>query len=55
MEEGFDIQTYMAHAAEPLVADTVKVTLRDHEESAFMARFAAAGSKASKSGQNKIY
>lgn len=48
MKEEFDIQTYMTHAVEHLVADTIKVTLRDPKESAFMARFAAASSKASK-------
>ncbi|MCH5252802.1 MAG: radical SAM protein [Lachnospiraceae bacterium] len=48
MEEKFDIQEYMTRGVERIVADSLKATLRDPRESAFMIKFAAASRKASK-------
>ncbi len=47
-DKEFDIQEYMTRGVERVVADSVKVTLRNPKESAFMARFAIASAKASK-------
>lgn len=48
MNDEFDIQAYMTHGVERIVADSLKATLRDPRESAFMVKFAAASRKASK-------
>ncbi len=48
MDEKFDIQSYMTHGVERIVAESLKAALKDPRESAFMIRFAAASKKASK-------
>ncbi|MCM1216826.1 MAG: radical SAM protein [Lachnospiraceae bacterium] len=48
MDENFDIQAYMTRGVERIVADSLKATLKDPRESAFMVKFAAASRKASK-------
>ncbi|MCM1038326.1 MAG: radical SAM protein [Roseburia sp.] len=48
MDENFDIQAYMTRGVERIVADSLKATLQDPRESAFMVKFAAASRKASK-------
>ncbi|MCH5267716.1 MAG: radical SAM protein [Lachnospiraceae bacterium] len=48
MDDKFDIQAYMTQGVERIVADSLKATLRDPRESAFMVKFAAASRKASK-------
>ena len=48
MEENFDIQKYMTQGVERIVADSLRATLKDPRESAFMVKFAAASRKASK-------
>lgn len=48
MDEKFDIQAYVTHGVETIVAASLKATLRDPRESAFMVKFAAASRKASK-------
>ncbi len=48
MDEKFDIQSYMTHGVETIVAESLKATLKDPRESAFMVRFAAASKRASK-------
>lgn len=48
MDEKFDIQAYMTKGIERIVTASLKATLRDPRESAFMVRFAAASRKASK-------
>lgn len=48
MEKGFDIQEYMTHGVERVVADSVKATLKNPRESAFMLGFAKASAEASK-------
>lgn len=48
MDDKFDIQAYMTRGVERIVADSLKATLRDPRESAFMVKFAAASRKASK-------
>ena len=48
MKEAFDLQKHIAQGVEKIVADTVKATLKNPTESAFMLRFAAASKKASK-------
>ena len=48
MEKGFDIQKYMTKGVEQIVASSIRATLKDPRESAFMVRFAAASRKASK-------
>ena len=48
MEENFDIQKYMTQGVERIVADSLRATLKDPRESAFMLKFAAASKKASK-------
>ena len=47
-EESFDIQEYMTRGVERVVSDTIKATLKDPKESAFMLKFAAASRSASK-------
>ena len=46
-EKTFDIQEYMTHGVERVVADSIKATLKNPRESIFMARFAAASKAAS--------
>jgi MoaA/NifB/PqqE/SkfB family radical SAM enzyme len=46
-EKEFDIQEYMTKGVERVVADSIKVTLKNPRESAFMAKFALASAKAS--------
>lgn len=48
MDEKFDIQGYMTRGVERIVADSLKATLKDPQESVFMMKFAAASKKASK-------
>ena len=48
MDEKFDIQEYMTKGVESIVAASLKATLKDPVESAFMIKFAAASKKASK-------
>ena len=48
MSETFDLQKHIETGVERIVADTIKATLKNPRESAFMARFAAASRKASK-------
>ncbi len=48
MEENFDIQKYMTQGVERIVADSLRATLKDPRESAFMVKFAASSRKASK-------
>ena len=48
MKETFDLQQHIEQGVEKIVADTVKATLKNPKESAFMLRFAAASRKASK-------
>ena len=48
MEENFDIQKYMTQGVERIVADSLRATLKDPRESAFMVKFAVSSRKASK-------
>lgn len=48
MNEKFDIQAYMTHGVETIAAESLKATLKNPRESAFMVRFAAASKKASR-------
>lgn len=48
MKEQFDLQKHIEQGVEKIVADTIKATLKNPKESAFMMRFAAASRKASK-------
>ena len=48
MSDSFDIQTYMTHGVERVVADAVRATFTNPKESAFMAGFALASRVASK-------
>ncbi len=48
LRKKFDIQEYMTRGVETIVAESLKATLKDPRESAFMVRFAAASKKASK-------
>ena len=48
MAHTFDLQQYLAEGIERIVANAVKVTLKNPKESAFMLRFAAASRRASK-------
>ncbi len=52
MEKGFDIQEYMTHGVERVVADSVRATLRNPRGSAFMLGFAKASAEAS--GRRRI-
>ena len=47
MKQKFDLQRHIEKGVEQIVADTLKATLKDPKESAFMLRFAAASRKAS--------
>ncbi len=44
----FNLQEHIARGVEKIVADTLKATLRDPRESAFMVKFAAAAGKATR-------
>ena len=48
MSEAFDVQAYMTKGVEKIVASSLKATLRDPRESAFMLKFAAASRQASR-------
>ena len=48
MTENFDLQKHIEQGVEKIIADTLKATLRDPKESAFMARFAVSGRRASR-------
>ena len=48
MKEPFDLQKHIEQGVENIVADTIRATLKNPREAAFMARFAAASRKASK-------
>ena len=48
MSQNFNLQEHIAKGVEKIVADTLKATLRDPRESAFMVKFAAAAAKATK-------
>ncbi|MCR5756550.1 MAG: radical SAM protein [Selenomonas sp.] len=47
MDKDFDIQAYMTKGVEKIVAEAVKATLKNPQESIFMAKFALASRKAS--------
>lgn len=48
MTENFDLQEYLTGGVERIVSESIKATLRDPRESAFMLKFAAASRAASK-------
>jgi MoaA/NifB/PqqE/SkfB family radical SAM enzyme len=48
MKQQFDLQKHIEQGVEKIVADTLKATLKNPRESAFMAKFAAASRKASR-------
>ena len=48
MKDSFDLQKHIEQGVEAIMADTIKATLKNPKESAFMLRFAAASKKASK-------
>ncbi len=48
MQEQFDLQKHIEQGVEKIVADTLRATLKNPRESAFMMKFAAASRKASK-------
>ena len=48
MSQTFNLQEHIAKGVEKIVADTLKATLRDPRESAFMARFAIAANRATR-------
>ncbi len=48
MKQQFDLQKHIEQGVEKIVADTIRATLKNPKESAFMARFAAASRKSSK-------
>ena len=48
MKQQFDLQKHIEQGVEAIVADTLKATLKNPRESAFMAKFALASRKASK-------
>lgn len=48
MESNFNLQEHIAKGVERIVSATLKATLRDPRESAFMVRFAAAANKATR-------
>ena len=51
MAENFNLEEHIAHGVEKIVSDTLKATLKDPRESAFMLKFAAASRKATKTRQ----
>ena len=48
LSEQFNLQEHIARGVERIVADTLKATLRDPRESAFMVKFAASAARATK-------
>ena len=48
MDSQFNLQEYMARGVERIVSDTLKATLRDPRESAFMVKFGAAAARATR-------
>jgi len=48
MKDSFDLQKHIEQGVEKIVTDTIRATLKNPKESAFMVRFAAASRKASK-------
>ena len=48
MEEKFNLQEHIAKGVEKIVSDTLKATMKDPRESAFMLKFAAASRRATK-------
>ena len=48
MKQRFDLQKHIENGVEQIVADTLRATLKNPRESAFMVKFAAASRKASK-------
>lgn len=48
MNENFDLQNYLIKGVEGVVSESLRATLKDPKESAFMLRFAAASRRASK-------
>jgi len=48
LHQNFNLQEHIAKGVEKIVADTLKATLRDPRESAFMVKFAAAAGRATK-------
>ena len=48
MKQQFDVARHIEQGVEKIVADTLKATLKNPKESAFMLKFAAASRKASK-------
>ena len=48
MNENFNLQEHIARGVERIVSDTLKATLRDPRQSAFMVRFAAAANRATR-------
>ena len=48
MNDNFDLQAHITQGVERIVADTLRATLKNPKESAFMAGFAAASRKAAK-------
>ena len=48
MDREFDLQKHIEQGVEKIVTDTIKATLKNPKESAFMARFAVASRKASR-------
>ena len=48
MAENFNLEEHIARGVEKIVSDTLKATLKDPRESAFMLKFAAASRKATK-------
>ncbi len=48
MQTAFDLQKHIEQGVENIIADTIKATLKNPKESAFMARFAAASKLASR-------
>ncbi len=48
MNEAFDIQAYMTHGVERVIADSLKATAKNPKETAFLLKFASASKKASK-------
>lgn len=51
MTEKFNLQEHIAKGVEKIVSDTLKATMKDPRESAFMLKFAAASRKATKTRQ----
>ena len=48
MTKEFDLQKHIEQGVEKIVSDTIRATLKNPKESAFMAKFAIASRKASK-------